>query len=100
MKRVLKIFLALVLVLLIGAGGFLIFKSSQGISYDISSLEKLESDMEIVSETEDSVTVKKKSNGDFKVMMFTDTHLKGDKELDNMTVSYMVKNIKEQSGSL
>ena len=32
--------------------------------------------------------------------MFTDTHLKGDRELDNMTVSYMVKNIKLQNPDL
>jgi len=96
-KKGLRIILALVLASAIGAGGFVFFKSSQGIPYDISSLEKLNSDIEIVSETEDSVTVKKKSNTDFKVLMFTDTHLKGDRELDNMTVSYMVKNIKSQN---
>ena len=100
MKKVLMIILALVLAAVIGVSGFIVFKSSQGISYDISSLEKLKSDVEIVSETEDSVTVKKKSDGDFKVMMFTDTHLKGDRELDNMTVSYMVKNITEHNPDL
>ena len=100
MKKGLKIFLAIFLAAAIGAGGFIIFKSSQGIPYDISSVDKLNSDIEIVAETEDSVTVKKKSDGDFKVLMFTDTHLKGDRELDNMTVSYMVKNIKLQNPDL
>ncbi len=95
MKKGTKIIIAFVAVLLvaaIGFGGFVLYKSSQGLAYDISSVEKLENDVEIVSETEDSVTVKMKSNKDFKVLMFTDTHLKGDKELDNMTVSYMVSN--------
>ena len=100
MKKGLKIILALVLALIIGAAGFVFFKSSQGISYDTSSLDKSDSDIEIVSETDDSVTVKKKSDTEFKVLMFTDTHLKGDKELDNMTVSYMVKNIKSQNPDL
>lgn len=100
MKKGLKIILALVLVLVIGAGSFVIYKNSQGISYDISSVDKLNSDIEIVAETEDSVTVKMKSDKDFKVLMFTDTHLKGDKELDNKTVSYMVNNIKSQNPDL
>ena len=100
MKKGVKIIIAFVLTALISAGGFVIFKSSQGISYDISSVDKLDSDIEIISESEDSVTIRKKSNTDFKVLMFTDTHLKGDKELDNMTVSYMVKNIREQNPDL
>ncbi len=100
MKKGLKIILALVLVLVIGAGSFVIYKNSQGISYDISSVDKLNSDIEIVGETEDSVTVKMKSDKDFKVLMFTDTHIKGDKELDNKTVSYMVNNIKSQNPDL
>lgn len=62
-KKGLKIILALFLATVIGAGGFVIFKSSQGISYDISSLGKMDSDIEIVSETEDGVTVRKKSGG-------------------------------------
>ena len=100
MKKCVKIIIAFVLTALISAGGFVILKSSQGISYDISSVDKLESDIEIVSESEDGVTIKKKSDSEFKVLMFTDTHLKGDKELDKMTVSYMVKNIREQNPDL
>ena len=100
MKKGLKIILAVALSLIIVAGSFVIYKSSQGISYDISSVDKLHSDIEIVGKTEDSVTVKMNSDKDFKVLMFTDTHLKGDKELDNMTVSYMVENIKMQNPDL
>lgn len=103
MKKSSKITVAIIAVLLIaaiGAGGFVLYKSSQGISYDISSVEKLQSDIEIISETQDSVTIKMNSDGEFKVLMFTDTHLKGDKELDNMTVTYMIKNITEQNPDL
>ena len=100
MKTAIKIFVALLLVAAIGFGGFIFYQSSKGIGYDIDSVEKLQSDIEIVSEDVDSVTIRKNSDGDFKVLMFTDTHLKGDKELDNMTVTYLVENIKAQNPDL
>ena len=100
MKKGITVIVAFLVAAVIGAGGFLIHQSSKGISYDISSVEKAETDVEIVSETEDSVTIKKNSDGDFRVLMFTDMHLKGDKELDNITITYFVKNIKEQNPDL
>ena len=100
MKKALIAIIAVIAVAASGVGGFVLFQSSKGISYDISSAETLESGIEIISETEDSVTLKKTSDGEFRVLMFTDTHLKGDKALDNMTVSFMVKNIKEQQPDL
>jgi putative sigma-54 modulation protein len=96
MKKILKVVLVLILVAIIGAGGFVVYKSNQGISYDISAVEKIQSDVEIVKEDVDSVTIKKNSDGDFRVLMFTDTHLNGKKEKDIQTVSYIVKNITEQ----
>ena len=100
MKKAVKVIIAILLVAVIGFGGFVGYMSSQGISYDIASVEKITSDVEIVSQDVDSVTIKKNSDGDFKVVMFTDMHLKGDKELDNITVSNMVKNIRELSPDL
>lgn len=103
MKKGIKVIIAIVATLLaavIGFGGFVLSKSSQGLYYDISSVQKLESNVEIITETEDSVTVKKKDDGEFKVLMFTDTHLKGDKELDNITLTYLIKNITEQKPDL
>jgi hypothetical protein len=100
MKKGIKIILAVFLSAIIGVSGFVIYKSNQGISYDISSVEKIQNDVEIVSEAEDGVTIKKKSDGNFRVLMFTDTHIKGDKKLDNMTVSYMVENIRKQNPDL
>ncbi len=100
MKKGLKIIIAVLLAAVTGAGAFILYESSKGIGYDISSAEKTGSDVEIVSESEDSVTVKKKGDGEFRVLMFTDTHLKGDKELDSMTVTYLVKNITEQKPDL
>ena len=95
MNKVFKIIIAILLIAAIIAGGFVLYQSSKGISYDIASAEKMPNDIEIVSQTEDSVTIRKNSDGDFRVVMFTDTHIKGDKKLDNMTVTYLVKNIKE-----
>ncbi|MBO5858253.1 MAG: metallophosphoesterase [Clostridia bacterium] len=100
MKKILKIIIVLVLVATIGVSGFIIYKNSQGVSYDISSVQKIQNDVEIISETDDGVTIKKKSDGDFKVLMFTDTHLNGKKETDIQTVSFIVKNITEQKPDL
>ncbi len=100
MKKFVKIIIALVLTTIIGVSGFMIYKNSQGVSYDISSVKKVQNDVEIISETEDGVTIKKKSDDDFKVLMFTDTHLNGKKETDIQTVSYIVKNITEQKPDL
>ncbi len=100
MKKGVKVIVAIILVAIIVAGGFVVYKNSQGISYDISSVKKIQNDVEIVKEAVDSVTLKKKSDGDFKVLMFTDTHLNGKKEKDIQTVSYLVKNITEQQPDL
>ena len=100
MKTALKVILAILLVAIIGFGGFIGFQCSKGISYDISSLEKIPNNIEIVSETEDSVTIKKNDDSEFKVVMFTDMHLKGDKELDKITISHMINNISQQEPDL
>ncbi|MBQ9914197.1 MAG: metallophosphoesterase [Clostridia bacterium] len=100
MNKGVKIITAVILAVIIGAGAFVLYKSSQGISYDISSVEGLKTDVEIVKEDEDSVTIRKNSDGDFKVLMFTDTHLNGKKDKDEMTVRYIVKNITEQNPDL
>lgn len=100
MKEPIKIIIAVILAAVIGAGGFIAYKSSQGISYDISTVEKLENNVEIIKENEDSITIRKNSDGDFRVLMFTDTHLNGKKATDIQTVSYIVKNITEQKPDL
>lgn len=100
MKTVIKVVIAVLLVVAIGTGGFIGYKSSQGISYDVSSAEKVGTDVEIVSENDDNVTIKKKSDGEFKVLMFTDTHFCGKREKDIMCAEYIVKNITEQKPDL
>ncbi|MBQ3517917.1 MAG: metallophosphoesterase [Clostridia bacterium] len=100
MKKGIKAILAVLLVLIIGAGSFVLYKNTQGISYDLSSVEKMQNSVEIIAEDADSVTIRKNGDGDFKVLMFTDTHLNGKKQTDNMTVSYIVKNITAQQPDL
>ena len=100
MKKAAKTILAVLLVLIMGVGGFVLFKNSQGISYDLSAVEKMPNDVEIIAENADSVTLKKNGDGDFKVLLFTDTHLNGKKTTDNLTVSYIVKNIAAQQPDL
>lgn len=99
-KKITVAAIAVLLAVLIGFGGFIGFQCSKGIGYDISSAEKIKNDVEIVSEDEDSVTIKKASGSEFRVLMFTDMHLKGNKELDNITVTHMVNNIKEHQPDL
>ncbi len=100
MKKFLKIIVTVILAAAIGAGGFVVYKNSQGISYDISAVERIENNIEIIKEDADSVTIRKNSDSDFRVMMFTDTHLNGKKATDIQTVSYIVKNITEQKPDL
>lgn len=100
MKKFLKIIITVILAVSIGAGAFVIYKNSQGISYDISSVEKVQNNIEIIKEDADSVTIKKNSDGNFRVLMFADTHLNGKKATDIQTVSYIVKNITEQKPDL
>ena len=99
MKKILKIIAIVLAVIIAGTGSFVIYKSSQGISYDISSVENIGSNLELIKEDDDSVTLKAKSDKEFKIMMFTDTHLNG-KKGDSTTVSYIVKNITEQKPDL
>lgn len=95
MKKALKIIAVILTLAILGTGGFVIFKNSRGISYDIALAEEVGSDVEIVAESIDNVTIKKKTDGEFKVLMFTDTHFNGKKE-DNTVAEYIVKNITEQ----
>ena len=100
MKKCIKIIITVLLVIAVGFVGFIAVMSSKGISYDIASVEKMNNKMELFAEDTDSVTLKMKGDGEFRVLMFTDTHLNGKKDKDNLTVSYIVKNITEQKPDL
>ena len=99
MKKVINLIALILVVAIIFTSGFTLFKIFRGISYDISSVQEVGSDVEIVAESDDNVTIKKNSSGEFKVLMFTVTHFNG-KKGDKSTASYLVKNITEQKPDL
>ncbi len=99
MKTFFKIIVVIVLVAAIGSGSFLVYKINQGLNYDIDSIENVGTSVEIVSEDIDSVTIKKNNDSDFKVLMFTDTHLNGNKN-DQMTIGYLVENVTREKPDL
>lgn len=83
----------------IGAGSFLVYKINHGLNYDITSVDNVGTNVEIVSEDIDSVTIKKNDDSAFKVVMFTDTQLNGNKE-DQMSVNYIVENVTREKSDL
>ena len=87
MKTALKIIIAIALFAALSAGIYAFAFIQSGINYDVDMVESIGTSLEIVSEETDSVTVKKTDGGDFKVVMFSDTHLNGSKDTDIMCVS-------------
>ena len=100
MKTALKIIVAIVLVAAVGAGIYVISFNNEGIHYDVGSVESIGTTVEIVSEDIDSVTIKKTDSEDFKVVMFSDTHLNGKNEEDLMTVEHIIENITREKPDL
>lgn len=75
------------------------------IPYPISTIKSVGSSVEIVSETEDSVTIRKTGDEPFKILMFTDTHLawldkKQPLKNQTRTVEEMVNNIRREKPDL
>lgn len=99
-KSFVVVILALVLAAALGVGGCFVAVYLQGLSYDIDSIEKVGTVVEVVGESEDSVTIKKNDDSDFKVLMFTDTHLNGKEDTDYTAVSYLVENISKEKPDL
>lgn len=99
MKTALRIILAIALIAAIIGGALVIREMNEGLHYDIDSVEKIESNVEIVSENEDSVTIRKNDDSDFKVVMFTDAHLNGNIN-DRFTLKYLVENITREKPDL
>ena len=100
MKTALKIIVAIILVAALGAGIYVISFNNEGIHYDVDSVESIGTTVEIVSEDMDSVTIKKTDGSDFKVVMFSDTHLNGKNEEDLMTVEHLIENITREKPDL
>lgn len=101
MKKKIICILAAVLAAAVLIAGCIVYpKLPQPLSYDISSVQNIGSDIEIIAEGDDFVSVKKKSDGKFKVLMFTDLHLDGNNDTSSLTVSNLVGNIVKEKPDL
>ena len=100
MKKLLKVFTAFVLCAAICAGS-----ASACVIFPVGRIDKVGSTLEIVEETEDSVTIRKTDSAPFKILMFTDTHLATPTQRDPMkaqrkTIEEIVKNVTREKPDL
>lgn len=101
MKKKVITVLVLVLVLALVIGGIVAYaKIPHALNYDIESIEPVGTNVKIVSEGDDFVTITKQTEGDFKVLMFTDIHLDGNNKTSKVTVSNLVSNIQKEKPDL
>ncbi|MBR4727578.1 MAG: metallophosphoesterase [Clostridia bacterium] len=100
MKKKGKIILCAVLAVLIVAGAVTWCFLPHPLSYPINSIEPVGSHVTVTEDSEDSVTVCKESEGDFKILMFTDLHLDGKNATSQLTVSHLVENIQREQPDL
>ncbi len=100
MKKTAKIILCAVLaVLIVGCGVGYAFLPHP-LSYPIGRIKEAGSTLKVLEESEDSVTVCKEGEGDFKILMFTDMHLDGKNKTSKLTVSHLVENITAEKPDL
>ena len=99
-KKIIRI-VVLVLVLALAVGGLVVYsKLPHSLNYKIDSIEPVGTNVKIVGEGEDYVTITKNTEGDFKVLMFTDIHLDGKNATSKITVSNIVKNVQNEKPDL
>ena len=100
-KKKIAIIIVSVLCVILIVGGIVAYaKLPHAIKYDINSIEAVGSDVQIVEEDDESVTIKKTGDGEFRVLMFTDTHLDGIDATCTRTVENLVKNIRREKPDL
>ncbi len=102
MKKKLKIIIpAVILVLLIIGGSIGYSFLPHPLNYDIESIQSIVTDnLEVVSKTEDTVTVRNKGEEKIKVLFFTDIHLDGKNKTSKITVANIVNNIVKEKPDL
>lgn len=98
MKKKILIILCVLLAFVIVCGVALQFLP-QPLNYPIGSIETVGSTLQVVAESDDSVTVQS-AGGDFKVLMFTDMHLDGKNKTSKRTVAELVENIQREKPDL
>lgn len=99
-KKSLKIIAAVLAVVLVVGGIIAYSMLPHPLNYKIKAIESVGSEVEVVAEGEDFVSVKKTSDGEFKVLMFTDIHLDGKNKTSNITVENLVRNIQSEKPDL
>lgn len=94
---IISVFLAVVII-----AGVIVYavKLPHPLSYDIRSVECIGSTVELISKTDDCVTIRNTENRDFKILAFTDMHLDGNNETSTVTVSNLVNNIVKEKPDL
>ncbi|MBQ7546830.1 MAG: metallophosphoesterase [Clostridia bacterium] len=101
MKRLLKITIAAILCIVLCSSA----ASACLVLYPVGSIRSVGSAVEIVDETEDSVTIRKTNDEPFKILMFTDMHLawldkKHPLKAHAQTLEKMVENIQNEQPDL
>lgn len=101
MKKKVITIAALVLVAVIAIAGLVVYsKLPHPLNYKIDKIEAVGTSVRIVDEGDDYVTLAKQTEGDFKVLMFTDIHLDGNNKTSKVTVKNLVNNITKEKPDL
>lgn len=100
MKKICKITVAFLLCAVLCASS-----ASACVLYPIYSIKPIGSTIEIVDETEDSVTIRKTDDTPFKILMFTDTHFaipttRDKPKAHKLTAEKLVENIRREQPDL
>lgn len=99
-KKILTIVCCAVLALLLIGGGVTYSFLPHPLNYKIRGIAQVGNSLAVQDKTADSVTVRQETDGDFKVLMFTDMHLDGKNKTSNLTVSHLVENIQKEKPDL
>lgn len=99
-KKAVIIIVSVLLAVLIAGGSVAGALLPHPIRYDINSVENIGSALEVVSKTEDCVTVRCTKAQDLKILCFTDTHFDGKNKTSDVTMKNIVNNITEQKPDL
>lgn len=100
MKKTGKIVLCAVLAFLLIAGGVAWSFLPHPLSVSVGAIGSVGSELSVVTSTEDSVAVKKEGDGDYRILMFTDTHLDGKNKTSKLTVANMIAAVQKEKPDL
>ena len=100
-NKILEVILCVLLAVIIAGGAIGYSFLPHPLNYKINELSPIGNDTaEIVSESVDGVVLKKKTPGEFKVVLFTDSHLDGKNKTSNETLGNMIRCIQAEKPDL